>query len=125
MTATKVSATELFRAAYENRYTWDADFPGYTADITYNYDGKTITGKVQISSNYKAEVTGVESEEAQKAIHGQAWESLFTVYVEPLNKPMAKIFLIMALPMKLVLSKLSWVVRQKETNINSVTMKFV
>ncbi|AFZ02137.1 DUF3386 domain-containing protein [Calothrix sp. PCC 6303] len=74
MTATKVSATELFRAAYENRYTWDADFPGYTSDITYNYDGKVTTGKVQINSNYKAEVTGVESEEAQKAIHGQAWE---------------------------------------------------
>jgi Protein of unknown function (DUF3386) len=75
MTVTQVSAKELFRAAYENRYTWDNDFPGYTADVTYNYNGQTITGKVTINANNKAEVTGVEDEEAQKAIHGQAWET--------------------------------------------------
>jgi hypothetical protein len=27
------SARELFQAAYENRYTWDANFPGYTATV--------------------------------------------------------------------------------------------
>ena len=27
------SARELFQAAYENRYTWDKNFPGYSADI--------------------------------------------------------------------------------------------
>ncbi|MGB5592975.1 MAG: DUF3386 family protein [Crocosphaera sp.] len=26
---------DLFRAAYENRYTWDQNFPGYTADVTF------------------------------------------------------------------------------------------
>jgi Protein of unknown function (DUF3386) len=74
MTATKVSAQELFRAAYENRYTWDKEFPGYTADIKYTYDGKEYNGQVNISTNLKAEVLGVTDEEAQKAIHGQAWE---------------------------------------------------
>ncbi|MBF2063974.1 MAG: DUF3386 domain-containing protein [Calothrix sp. C42_A2020_038] len=74
MTATQASAQELFRAAYENRYTWDKDFPGYTADITYKYDGQEFVGKVNISANLKAEVLDVENEEAQKAIHGQAWE---------------------------------------------------
>ncbi len=74
MTATKVSAQELFRAAYENRYTWDKEFPGYTADIKYTYDGKEYNGKVNISTNLKAEVLDVADEEAQKAIHGQAWE---------------------------------------------------
>jgi hypothetical protein len=74
MTATQVSAQELFRAAYENRYTWDKEFPGYTADIKYIYDGKEYNGQVNISTNLKAEVLGVADEEAQKAIHGQAWE---------------------------------------------------
>ncbi|NJL65219.1 MAG: DUF3386 domain-containing protein [Methylacidiphilales bacterium] len=74
MTATQVSAQELFRAAYENRYTWDKEFPGYSADIKYRYDGKEYNGQVNISTNLKAEVLGVEDEEAQKAIHGQAWE---------------------------------------------------
>jgi hypothetical protein len=74
MTITKLSAQELFRAAYENRYTWDKNFPGYSADITYKYDDKVFTGQVVIDSNLKAEVLGVEDEQAKKAIHGQAWE---------------------------------------------------
>ncbi|MBU7583238.1 MAG: DUF3386 domain-containing protein [Nostoc sp. TH1S01] len=74
MTVTKLSAQELFRAAYENRYTWDSNFPGYTADVTYKYDDKVTTGKVIINAELKAEVLGVEDEAVKKAIHGQAWE---------------------------------------------------
>jgi hypothetical protein len=74
MTVAQVSAQELFRAAYENRYTWDKNFPGYTADITYKYDDQVFMGKVRINANLKAEVLDVADEEAQKAIHGQAWE---------------------------------------------------
>lgn len=31
--AAQTQARDLFRAAYENRYTWDSDFPGYVADV--------------------------------------------------------------------------------------------
>jgi hypothetical protein len=74
MTVTQISAQELFRAAYENRYTWDQNFPGYTADITYKYDGQEFTGKIRIDANFKWEVTEVENEAAKKAIEGQVWE---------------------------------------------------
>ena len=74
MTITQISAQELFRAAYQNRYTWDENFPGYTADITYKYNDQVITGQVRIEANMKAEVLNVEDEAAKKAIHGQAWE---------------------------------------------------
>ena len=74
MTITQISAQELFRAAYQNRYTWDENFPGYTADITYKYDDQVIKGQVVIDANMKAEVLNVEDEAAKKAIHGQAWE---------------------------------------------------
>ncbi|MDF5706679.1 MAG: DUF3386 domain-containing protein [Nostoc sp. S4] len=74
MTVTQLSAQELFRAAYENRYTWDKNFPGYTANITYKYDDKVFTGKVIIKANLKAEVLDVDDEQAKQAIHGQAWE---------------------------------------------------
>lgn len=74
MTVTKLSAQELFRAAYENRYTWDSNFPGYTADVTYKYDDQVITGQVIINASLKAEVLGVEDEQAKQAIHSQAWE---------------------------------------------------
>jgi hypothetical protein len=74
MTVTQISAQELFRAAYENRYTWDQNFPGYTADITYKYDGQEYTGKIRIDGNLKWEVTEVENEAAKKAIDSQTWE---------------------------------------------------
>jgi hypothetical protein len=74
MTVTQISAQELFRAAYDNRYTWDKDFPGYTADITFKDGDKVITGQVIVNAELKAEVLGVDDESAKKAIHGQAWE---------------------------------------------------
>ena len=74
MTAVTLSAQDLFRAAYENRYTWDAQFPGYTADVTYTQGDKVITGQAVVSGNMKAEVLNVTDEDAQKAIHEQLWE---------------------------------------------------
>ncbi|MDF5736725.1 MULTISPECIES: DUF3386 domain-containing protein [unclassified Nostoc] len=74
MTVTQLSAQELFRAAYENRYTWDKNFPGYTANITFKHDNQLFTGKVIINANLKAEVLDVDDESAKQAIHGQAWE---------------------------------------------------
>lgn len=74
MTVAQVSAQDFFRGAYENRYTWDKDFPGYTADVTFKHNDKTYEGKATVTSNLKAEVTGIEDEAAQKAVHGQLWE---------------------------------------------------
>jgi Protein of unknown function (DUF3386) len=74
MTAVKLSAQDLFRAAYENRYTWDAQFPGYTADVTYTQGDQVFSGQARVSGDMKAEVLNVSNEEAQKAIHGQLWE---------------------------------------------------
>ncbi|MEM8639787.1 MAG: DUF3386 domain-containing protein [Cyanobacteria bacterium P01_G01_bin.54] len=75
MTATQVSARELFQAAYENRYTWDANFPGYTAAVRYTSGDAEYTGQVKVGADLKAEVTGVADESATKAIHNQLWET--------------------------------------------------
>ncbi|MFE4107270.1 DUF3386 domain-containing protein [Almyronema epifaneia] len=75
MVGTQTSARELFRSAYENRYTWDANFPGYTAEVTYKVGDETFTGQATVSADLKAEVTGIDDEAAQKAIHQQLWET--------------------------------------------------
>ncbi len=74
MTAVQVSAQDLFRAAYDNRYTWDKSFPGYTADVTLKIDGEEVKGKVRVNADLTAEVFGVDDEQAKKLIHGQLWE---------------------------------------------------
>lgn len=75
MLGVQTSARELFQAAYENRYTWDKNFPGYTADITFKQDQQVFTGKVRVNPDLKAEVFEVEDEEAKQAIHSQLWET--------------------------------------------------
>lgn len=74
MVSTQVSARDFFRSAYENRYTWDHDFPGYTTDVTYISGDTTVTAKARVNSDLKAEVLDVEDEAVKKAMHSQLWE---------------------------------------------------
>lgn len=74
MVASQLSAQDLFRAAYENRYTWDSHFPGYHADVTYTHNDQTYAGQIRVGSDLKPTVTGIGDEAAQKAIHGQLFE---------------------------------------------------
>ena len=74
MTVAQLSAQELFQAAYENRYTWDKSFPGYTADLTYHCDGQTFDAKVDVSSSLKSTITGIEDESVLKAIQNLMFE---------------------------------------------------
>ena len=67
-------ARELFRAAYDNRYTWDKNFPGYTADVQLKTGDQAYTGKIRINPDFTFDVTDVADEEAKKAIHSQVWE---------------------------------------------------
>lgn len=83
-------ANALFKAAYENRYTWDATFPGYQADVTYRCAGTEFHGKAVVSPDprmgYKGEVTGIEDEEVLKAVSGQLWETAIHRVRRPFEK---------------------------------------
>jgi len=70
----EMSARELFRKAYENRYTWDESFPGYTMDITFLRGEEVFTGSARINPDLKAEVFGIEDEGAKKELQNQLWE---------------------------------------------------
>ncbi|NEP58857.1 MAG: DUF3386 domain-containing protein [Symploca sp. SIO2G7] len=65
------SACELFKAAYKNRYTWDENFPGYSADIEIKQGNELYTGIVRINSNFTVEVSGFGEEKVQESIHNQ------------------------------------------------------
>jgi hypothetical protein len=68
---TESTARDLFRSAYENRYTWDENFPGYTADVQLVQGSETYTGKVQVKSDFSVEVTGISDEQAKETIYTQ------------------------------------------------------
>ncbi len=63
-----------FRAAYENRYTWEPGFPGYNGRCIWECGQRMEEGNFQVASNLKSVVTGIEDEEVKKAISAQLWE---------------------------------------------------
>ena len=86
MTALQVSARELVKAAYENRYTWDKNFPGYTTDVTLKLNDKIFQGSAKVNDKLEAEVFGIEDEAAQKIVKGQLWE----VAIHRVSRPFEK-----------------------------------
>lgn len=66
-----MNARDLFRAAYENRYTWDAGFPGYSADVELKQGGEVYTGKIRINQDLSVEVSGIENEQVQESLYTQ------------------------------------------------------
>lgn len=67
----QTSARELFQAAYENRYTWDENFPGYSADVEVKQGDEVYTGKVRIKGDLSVEVTEIADEKVQESVYNQ------------------------------------------------------
>lgn len=67
----QLSATELFKNAYENRYTWDENFPGYSADVELKQGAEVYTGHVRINHDWSVEVTGIDNEQVQESVYTQ------------------------------------------------------
>jgi hypothetical protein len=67
----QTDARDLFRAAYENRYTWDSDFPGYSADVELKQGDEVYTGKIRVNRDLSVEVTGIEDEQVQESVYTQ------------------------------------------------------
>ncbi len=67
-------ARQLMQSAYENRYTWDKSFPGYSANVQFKTGDQTYQGKVRVNPDLSAEVMEVADEAALKAIKGQLFE---------------------------------------------------
>lgn len=70
----QITAQDLFRAAYENRYTWDKDFPGYSADVQLTQGDRVFQGQVQVNADFSTAVTGIDDKEASDFVKNQLWE---------------------------------------------------
>ena len=63
-----------FRAAYENRYTWEPGFGGYQGRCVWEQGERRLEGRFRVGPDLKATVEGVEDEAVHKEIAGQLWE---------------------------------------------------
>lgn len=69
--AESTNARDIFRAAYENRYTWDTHFPGYSADVALQQDDEVYTAQMRINPDLSVEVTGIDNEAVQESLYTQ------------------------------------------------------
>ena len=66
--------TNFFKAAYENRYTWESDFSGYQGNCSWTDGTKEIKGTFSLGQNLKATVNDIDDEQIHKSISSQLWE---------------------------------------------------
>lgn len=66
---TENTARDRFRSAYENRYTWDENFPGYTTKLELRQGDEVYTGDIKVNSDLSVEVTGIENEEVAESVY--------------------------------------------------------
>lgn len=65
------TASDLFRRTYNNRYTWDDKFPGYTAVVEFKQGKNVRKGNVRVDSNLSVEVTGISDKEVEQTVKNQ------------------------------------------------------
>ncbi|NEP47389.1 MAG: DUF3386 domain-containing protein [Moorea sp. SIO3C2] len=65
------TARELFQAAYDNRYTWDENFPGYKADLEIKQGDEVYTGQVRINGDHSVDVSGFDDEKVKESVYNQ------------------------------------------------------
>ena len=66
--------TNLFKSAYQNRYTWGSDFLGYKGTCSWSDGGKVIKGTFILEKDFKTTINNIDDEEVHKAISSQLWE---------------------------------------------------
>lgn len=65
------SALELFHTAYENRYTWDKQFPGYSAEVSVRYNRELYHGLVRVNPDLSVAVSNINSEAVRQLVANQ------------------------------------------------------
>lgn len=63
------TARDRFRTAYENRYTWDKNFPGYTTKLELRQRDEVYTADIKVNSDLSVEVSGIEDEQVAESVY--------------------------------------------------------
>ena len=66
--------TNLFKTAYENRYTWESNFLGYEGSCSWTDGERELKGTFCLGQDLKATVSQIDDDKIHKAISSQLWE---------------------------------------------------
>ena len=74
MNLTEINCKELFKNAYERRYTWDSKFSGYKGKCICSLNGDTYKGSFVLGKDFKPEIDNIDDQKIVKSISSQLFE---------------------------------------------------
>ena len=74
MISPKFNCKEIFKEAYENRYTWPNKFNGYNGKCIFVENEKSIEGEFILDSKLKPEIINIPDNNIVKGISSQLFE---------------------------------------------------
>ncbi len=70
----EINCKEIFRKAYENRYTWGKDFNGYQGKCTFINKNNIHEGRFLLGRDFKPNIQKIDDENIVKSIASQLFE---------------------------------------------------
>ena len=90
----EINCKEIFKKAYENRYTWKNDFHGYQGKCIFLTKNNIYKGDFLLGKDFKPNIQNIEDEKVVKSIASQLFEVCIHRVRESLNQCTQKIILI-------------------------------
>ena len=72
--SSKFNCKEIFKEAYNNRYTWPNNFNGYNGKCIFIENEKSIEGEFFLDSNFKPKIMNISDNNIIKGISSQLFE---------------------------------------------------
>ena len=70
----EINCREVFRKAYENRYTWNREFDGYKGKCIFLFNNSNYEGQFSIGNDFKPNIQKIEDEKIVESISSQLFE---------------------------------------------------
>ena len=70
----EIDCKEIFRKAYENRYTWKNEFNGYKGKCIFFINNNIHEGEFLLGKDFKPNIQNIEDEKIVKSISSQLFE---------------------------------------------------
>ncbi len=70
----EIDCKEIFRKAYENRYTWKNEFNGYKGKCIFFFNNNIHEGEFLLGKDFKPNIQKIEDEKIVKSIASQLFE---------------------------------------------------
>ena len=85
--SSKFNCKEIFKEAYNNRYTWPNTFNGYNGKCIFIENEKSIEGEFSLDNNFKPKIINISDKNIVKGISSQ----LFEVAIHRVKREFAEI----------------------------------